>query len=78
MEYRIKFEVYNRFNHLIKEELKSVIINEPTVAEIKDLFPKDQYGNIESEIFIGNGGRRDLVDIDVVDQVWIKYIIKLN
>ena len=55
-----------------------MIINEPTVAEIKDLFPKDQYGNIESEIFIGNGGRRDLVDIDLVNQVWVKYIIKLN
>ncbi len=53
-------------------------MDEPTVAEIKDLFPKSQYGNIESELFIGNGGRRDLVDIDVVDQVWIKYIIKLN
>ena len=53
-------------------------LKEISLGEIKDLFPKDQYGNIESEIFIGNGGRRDLVDIDLVNQVWVKYIIKLN
>lgn len=78
MQYKIKFEVYNRFDHLIKDEVTTAILNEPTVAEIKSLYPTSQYGNINSEIFIANGGRNDLVDLDVIDQPWIKYIIKLS
>jgi len=78
MTYKVKFQVYNRFNHLIVNELKTLVLTNPTVGEIKELVNQTKYGNVESEVFVANGGRNDLIHLDVVNDPWVAYKIYLN
>ena len=71
MTYKVKFQVYNRFNHLIVNELKTLSLTNPTVDEIKELVNETKYG-------IANGGRNDLIHLDVVNDPWVAYKIYLN
>ena len=52
--------------------------NAMTVDEIKELVNETKYGNVESEVFIANGGRNDLIHLDVVNDPWVTYKIYLN
>ena len=46
--------------------------------EIKELVNQTKYGNVESEVFVANGGRNDLIHLDVVNDPWVAYKIYLN